>query len=502
MENLFSTEFAHMLVRLFICVVVNWFIIDRLYYKKSHRRDYYFTFTLISIALFLVVYFMIFVLEDMKGKTSMGIGIGLFGIFSIMRYRTDTMPVREMTYLFVLICLSVVNALATTMGLAELITTNLLVVAAIWICEVRLKVQPVKLVQYDRIELIKPDRYDEMKADLEKRLGLKIWKVEVGSVDMLRDMAILKVYYEGHTQNDVNGMIKLPKATLLLAALMAMPAMAQSDDFGLNTSIGITKKIDKQWSVGIEAENRLQDGLSAEDRWTMAVETDYKPTKWLKLDAGYKFMRQHALKETKAKITKYSETEAGMPANIKYRTSEPFWYTRHRLYFSVSAQQKVSDFEISLRERWQYTYRPSTSTTRKGLKYDNLDDDTEVIATETDPVSGKGDHVLRSRLQVKYEKKKCPWQPYASVEMYNGDSHFGIQKMRYTAGLEWKINKQHAVDLYYRYQRQKREDSGKSLLSYLSDNDVSYDASLFDTDLFGNNNRNSHIIGIGYTFKF
>ena len=80
-----SADFGAMLVRLFICIVVNMIIVDRLYYKKSRRRDFYFTFMLISIAIFFLVFFMIFVLEDMKAKTSIGIGIGLFGIFSIMR---------------------------------------------------------------------------------------------------------------------------------------------------------------------------------------------------------------------------------------------------------------------------------------------------------------------------------------------------------------------------------------------------------------------------------
>ena len=498
MANLISAEYANMLVRFLISLIVNWVIIDRLYYVKSRRRDFYFTFMLIGIAIFLVVYFMIFVLEDMKGKTSMGIGIGLFGIFSIMRYRTDTMPVREMTYLFVLICLSVVNALATSMTLAELLITNLIVVVVIWVCEKRLKLQPVKLVQYDRIELIKPERYNELKADLEERLGLKILKVEVGGVDMLRDMAVLKVYYEGNSQNDVNGMVKMGKVTLLLAALIAMPAMAQTDDFGLYTSVGVTKKIDKQWSAGIEVENRLQDGLSAEDRVTLGLGVDYKPMKWLKFDAGYKFIRQHALEETNAKITKYSDNGAD-PVNIKYRTSDAFWYTRHRVYFSATVHQKAGDLDFSLRERWQYTYRPSTETTRQGIKYNIPGDEAEAIKGETDPVNGKGAHVLRSRLQVQYDKKKCAWQPYASVEMFNGDSSFGIQKMRYTAGLEWKISKQHSIDLYYRYQRVKKEDSGESLMSRLEGAD--YDASLFDTSLFGNNNRNSHIIGLGYTFK-
>ena len=121
-----SPGFATMLVRLLIDILVTWFIIFRLYYKKSKRRDFCFTFMLISIAIFFIVFFMIFVLEDMKGKTSMGIGIGLFGIFSIMRYRTDAMPVREMTYLFIIIALAVCNAIAEGVPMLELVLTNLI----------------------------------------------------------------------------------------------------------------------------------------------------------------------------------------------------------------------------------------------------------------------------------------------------------------------------------------------------------------------------------------
>lgn len=211
-----SEPFVAMLIRLFVCLVVNLIIVDRLYYKKSHRRDFYFTFMLISLAIFFLVFFMIFVLEDMKAKTSIGIGIGLFGIFSIMRYRTDAMPVREMTYLFVIISLSVVNAIAASVSMAELLATNLIVVAAIWLCEHRLKLEPSKLVQYDRLELIKPDRREDLKADLEMRLGLKVRKVEVGAIDMLRDMAVLRVYYDADTMsNSVDDKMKLNRADLV-----------------------------------------------------------------------------------------------------------------------------------------------------------------------------------------------------------------------------------------------------------------------------------------------
>ena len=215
MEDFFSFDqsFVSMLIRLLISVLVTWFIVIRLYYKKSKRRDFCFTFLLIHIAIFFIVFFMVFVLEDMKGKTSMGIGIGLFGIFSIMRYRTDAMPVREMTYLFIIIALAVVNAIAEGVPMFELIITNLIVLAAVFTCELSLKTLPSKLIQYDRMELIVPERRDELKADLEKRLGVKIRKIDVGAVDFIRDMAMLRIVYEGR-ETAANHMTKLSKSQL------------------------------------------------------------------------------------------------------------------------------------------------------------------------------------------------------------------------------------------------------------------------------------------------
>ena len=208
-----SSDFLMMFVRLLINVLATWFIIDRLYYQKSRRRDFYFTFMLISVAIFFIVFFMIFVLEDMKGKTSMGVGIGLFGIFSIMRYRTDTMPVREMTYLFVIIALSLVNAVSVNLPYFEVIVTNLIIILAVWLCELHLKTNPSKLIQYDRIELITPERREELIADLEKRLGVKVVKVDIGSVDFLRDMAMVRVTYEGEPST-VGSNLKLSKDQL------------------------------------------------------------------------------------------------------------------------------------------------------------------------------------------------------------------------------------------------------------------------------------------------
>jgi hypothetical protein len=216
-NELFSPDFGETLLRFALCYVVNWIIVNFLYFKKAKRRDFFFTFMIISVAIFFLVYLM---MGMDRGKATMGVGLGLFGIFSIMRYRTDAMPVREMTYLFVVVCLSVVHAMADALGvnaagvmigtpLAELAVIDVIVILSIVIFERSLKVQASKLVQYDRIDLIKPERREELKADLEARLGLKVVSVRVGAVDFLRDMTVLRVYYEGNDSGDVKNMLKI-----------------------------------------------------------------------------------------------------------------------------------------------------------------------------------------------------------------------------------------------------------------------------------------------------
>ena len=217
MNEIFSVGFPDTLVRVFICMLVNWGIVHFLYFKKSKRRDFYFTFVIISLAIFFLVYLM---MGMDRGKATMGVGLGLFGIFSIMRYRTDSMPVREMTYLFVVVCLAVVHAMSDQIGvddngkmvgtpLVELLTIDVITIAVITLFERFLKVEASKLVQYDRIELIKPERREELIADLKERLGLNVIAVRVGAVDFLRDMAVLRVYYEGNDSGDVKNMLKI-----------------------------------------------------------------------------------------------------------------------------------------------------------------------------------------------------------------------------------------------------------------------------------------------------
>ena len=204
-----AAGFMELILRFVLNMVVVVAIIRFFYYPKSRRRDYFFTFTLISISIFL----MIFLLGSVKLK--IGFALGLFAIFGIIRYRTESMPVREMTYLFVIIAISVINALSVQLSYAELTATNLLFILCIWLCESNRWPKHIscKLVQYDRIELITPQRRAELIMDLENRTGLNITKVEVGHIDFLRDAAILKVYYEPESEeiNTIDTLRRIPR---------------------------------------------------------------------------------------------------------------------------------------------------------------------------------------------------------------------------------------------------------------------------------------------------
>lgn len=200
-----------LLLRFAFNTIVTWCVIHFLYYPKSRRRDYYFTFMLISVS----VFFLIFLLGGVKLK--IGFALGLFAIFGIIRYRTESLPVREMTYLFVLITLSVINALAVTLSYAELLVTNLIFIVFIRVSEESRLVSHVacKLVLYDRIDLVLPMRRTELLEDLQRRTGLTVIRVEVGAMDFLHDTAMLKIYYNagGESPNTVDQLIKLPKTT-------------------------------------------------------------------------------------------------------------------------------------------------------------------------------------------------------------------------------------------------------------------------------------------------
>ena len=200
---------TEMLIRFGFFMLVLWFIVYFLYYRKTHRRDYFFTLVLLSVSIF----FLIYLLGSVKVK--IGFALGLFAIFGVLRYRTETIPVREMSYMFGVISLSVINALADSLSFVELLLPNVAIAALIWMFEALVLRRNLasKLILYDRIELITPERREELLEDLHKRTGLNIIKLNVGSIDFLKDTAILKIEYEndGGGESHVNNTLKIPK---------------------------------------------------------------------------------------------------------------------------------------------------------------------------------------------------------------------------------------------------------------------------------------------------
>lgn len=200
---------VEMSTRFVFNLLIVWGIVHFFYYPKGRRRDYYFTFLLLSVSIFMLIYLM-----D-GSNLQIGAALGLFAVFGIIRYRTESVPIREMTYLFFLVALSVLNGTKADLSLVERLIANGLLVATVWVSENYLLVSKVgcKFVRYDNIDLIVPERYSELKADLEKRLGLEIVRVEVGAVDFLTDMTMLRVYYKDPVGaiKPVDRMVKLPK---------------------------------------------------------------------------------------------------------------------------------------------------------------------------------------------------------------------------------------------------------------------------------------------------
>ena len=240
---------------------------------------------------------------------------------------------------------------------------------------------------------------------------------------------------------------------------------AQSDDFGLDFSVEAEKKIDKQWSVSLEGELRRRDDAKTNNRWSRGLGVDYKIAKWVKASAGYSLLYDNT------KRISYSDQEdvddgdfdeVGMP-----KKCAQYWAPRHRFNVSLTFDKKLfGDFRFSLRERWQYTWRPEHTVSERWSYLD------EAYDGKAKTYGGSGKNVLRSRLQVEYDRKGLSLTPYANVEFWNA---WKLQKTRYTVGLDWKLSKQHAVGAFYYYQKVNDDD-----------------------DL----EPNRHLLGVSYKFKF
>jgi|TARA_B100001540_G_scaffold251384_1_gene227547 hypothetical protein len=187
-----SKDFFKLIVKAAFNLSIILLIVRYIYYPITKNKDYLFTYLLISLTVFLLC-----ILLD-SVKIELAFALGLFAIFGIIRYRTDPIPIKEMTYLFLVIGVSVINALANKkISYSELVFANLLIVAVtyglekIWL----LRHETRKNIIYEKIDLIGPEKRQELLADLKNRTGIDVVRVEIRRVDFLKDIAYLRIFY-------------------------------------------------------------------------------------------------------------------------------------------------------------------------------------------------------------------------------------------------------------------------------------------------------------------
>lgn len=174
-------------------------IVRFVYYPSTHNKRYVFTFLAFNTVIYFVLSFMTSI------EIGVGVGFGLFAIFSILRYRTDPIPIREMTYLFIIAALPVMNSASTSGEIwPQLIAANIVIIAIMWVLEREwgFHYESSKRIVYEKIDLIRPDRRPELIADLESRTGLKIKRISIGKISFLRDTADIKIFYDDLYQED------------------------------------------------------------------------------------------------------------------------------------------------------------------------------------------------------------------------------------------------------------------------------------------------------------
>lgn len=240
------------------------------------------------------------------------------------------------------------------------------------------------------------------------------------------------------------------KKVIFVALFCLVASLSAVNAQSLWTSAEAKYKINKKFGVFAEGEFRSTDELKATARWNLSTGADYRIFKSLKVSAGYVYIRQREATE----ITKKGNI---IPA---------YWQPKHRGFFDLTGSYNWNRFTFSLRERYQYTYRVGQSVPK-------FDDD-GVTRKKDEVISSKSKHILRSRVGIDYNIRKSRFTPYATCEFYNSLSDgFGIDKIRYTVGTDYRFNKHNTVSLYYRYISQDDSD-----------------------DVRGN------VIGAGYQFKF
>ncbi|MCL3782532.1 DUF4956 domain-containing protein [Prolixibacteraceae bacterium JC049] len=186
-------ELSELIFRLLFNTLILFLVVHFLYAKSSKRKEFYFSYLAVGSITFLLC----FLLSSVK--LELGFALGLFAIFGIIRYRTDTIPIKDMTYLFIIIGISVINALSNKMvSFAELFLTNLAIVGGLWFLEYRLRKnrEDSLTIVYEQIENIHTDKQEQLMEDLKKRTGLNITRFSIESINFLRDTAEITIFFK------------------------------------------------------------------------------------------------------------------------------------------------------------------------------------------------------------------------------------------------------------------------------------------------------------------
>ncbi|MBS1568180.1 MAG: DUF4956 domain-containing protein [Bacteroidetes bacterium] len=190
--NLFHEDLWELVFKFGLDALVVFILVRLIYYPVHRKKENLFTYFVFNF----LIFFLCILMNNVK--LSMGFGFGLFAVFSIIRYRTEQLEVKDMTYLFSVICIAVINALAgKKISLSELVFTNAMILALVYVLEQvwLTRHEAMRQLTYERIDLIKPSNREALFADLRERLGIQVSRVEIGRIDLLRDTAELRVFY-------------------------------------------------------------------------------------------------------------------------------------------------------------------------------------------------------------------------------------------------------------------------------------------------------------------
>lgn len=195
-----SNNLLDLLLRFILNMVVTVFVVNFVYFRTTGKRSYVFTYIMISTT----VFFLCFLLGSID--LQLGFALGLFAIFGIIRYRTDTIPIREMTYLFLIITISVINSLARRdVSFAEIAFTNIAFMLTTWIMERVWMSRHLarRTIIYDRMDLIHPHKHHLLKADIKERTGLDVGRFKIGQIDFAKNSIRLTIFYKENPTSNI-----------------------------------------------------------------------------------------------------------------------------------------------------------------------------------------------------------------------------------------------------------------------------------------------------------